>query len=126
MINRVGHVLPLKDCAQLREGAQRLQIARPRRQILPDLNMGRRVEAAKASEPGALGPDVRNFQERLSRQLVLQTSRPLLRIGRPRVLVHAEVTWKAGGGCFQKTILEGEYGLKAVRFVELVVDAIAQ
>src|SRR5260370_38713141 len=88
--------------------------------------MGRRVKPAKASEPGSLGSDVRNFQKRLSRQLVLQARRPLLRIRRPRVLVHAEVTWKACGSGFRKAVLESEDRLQAVRFVELVVDAVAQ
>src|SRR5437016_1452645 len=108
MINGVGNVLPLKDGAQLRKRPQRLQIAWPWRKILTDLNMGRRVEPAKASEPYSLRSDVRDFQKRPSRQLVLQARRPLLRVRRPRVLVHAEVTWKASGGGFRKAVLESE------------------
>src|SRR5258708_6153266 len=88
--------------------------------------MGRRVEPAKSSQLGSLGSDVRNFEKRPSRQLVLEACRPSLRIRRPRVLVHAEVTWKASGGGFREAILEGEYGLQAVRFVELVGYPVAQ
>ncbi len=62
MVRGVGNVLPLNDGPKLREGAERLQVARAWRQVLTGLHMERRIERTEAPELRSFGAQVRYIE----------------------------------------------------------------
>src|SRR5438105_8511731 len=102
-------MLPLKECAQRGEGAQRLQITRARWKILARLDMGRSVESPEASKLGPLCSDICNLQQSAARQLLLQAPRPLLNIGRYGIPVHSEIAEESGRARLRKPVFDGEH-----------------
>src|SRR6185437_5509222 len=104
MVDGVGHLLNLENWAEIRKGSQRLQISGPWRKVLAGLDVRRRVKTPKTSEPCSLRANVSGFQEHVSRSFVLNTRRPLLHVGRSRVLVNAVVTRETCGCRLRKAV----------------------
>src|SRR6185437_9927087 len=117
MVDRVSHLLNLENRAEVRECPQRLQISGPRWKVLAGLDVRRRVEAPEASESRPLRANVSGFEKHVPWSFVLNTRRPLLHVGRTRVLVNAVVTRETRGGRLRKSILQSKYRSKSVRLI---------
>ena len=118
-------MLPLNDLAKIRPGAKRLQIARPRREVLPDLDVRRRIELAEAAQVRAFRADVRDVEQHPPRQFVLEAGIPLLHVGRARIGVDAEVAREAARRRVRESVLGGKHGRKiAIGLVGLVRFAV--